>query len=158
MISDNATSKKVERVCKSKEVQDSLVGRGVTWKYIVERAPCWGGFAERLVRGVNIFLKKFLVRVTLHYKELLTVIIEIEEIIHDKESVSCALSLSDLSNGRGICSRPNNQNYQITSTSISKRARSNKQILCQFMTRWRKEYLRNLHRNAQVNSKRQKKV
>ena len=172
LISDNATtfksaSKEVEQICRSKEVQDFLVGRGVTWQYIVERAPWWGGFWERLVRSVKIVLKKILGRATLDYDELLTVLVEIEGIINarpityvydDEESVSYALSPSQLINGRRICSRPNSQHYEIVSTnaSLTKRARRHKHILCQFTTRWRKEYLRNLRENAQVNGKRQK--
>ena len=157
----------MERICRSKEVQDFLVGRGVTWQYIVERAPWWGGFWERLVRSVKIVLKKILGRATLDYDELLTVLIEIEGIINarpityvydDEESVSYALSPSQLTNGRRICSRPNSRHYEIVSTnsSLNKRARRHKQILCQFTTRWRKEYLRNIRENAQVNGKRQK--
>jgi hypothetical protein len=157
----------VERICRSNEVQDFLVGRGVTWQYIVERVPWWGGYWERLVRSVKIVLKKILGRATLDYDELLTVLIEIEGIINarpityvydDEESVSYALSPSQLINGRRICSRQNSRHYEIVSTisSLNKRARRHKQILCQFTTRWRKEYLRNLRENAQVNVKRQK--
>jgi hypothetical protein len=120
----------------------------VTWQYIVERAPWLGGFGERLVRSVKIVLKKILGRVTLDYDELLTVLIEIEGIINarpityvydDVESVSYALSTSQLINGRRICSRPNSQHYEIVSTnaSLTKRARRHKQILCQFTTRSR---------------------
>ena len=154
----------MEQICRSKEVQDFLVGRGVTWQYIVERAPWWVGFWERLVRSVKIVLKKILGRATLDYDELLTVLIEIEGIINarpityvydDEESVSYALSPSQLINGRRICSRPNSQIVS-TNASLTKRARRHKQILCQFTTRWRKEYLRNLRENAQVNVKRQK--
>ena len=157
MISDNATtfksaSKEIEIIW-SKEVQSFLASRGITWQFIVERAPWWGGFWERLVRSVKIVLKK--------------IELEIEGVINtrpityvydDEESVSCALSPSQLIYGRRLGSSPNSQHYEIVSTnaSLTKRAKRHKHILQQFTIRWRKEYLLNLRENSRVNSKRQK--
>ena len=171
LISDNATtfksaSKEIERICRSKEVQSFLASRGITWQFIVERAPWWGGFWERLVRSVKIVLKKIIGRSTLDYDELSTVLIEIGVIntrpityvYDDEESVSYALSPSQLIYGRRLGSSPNSQHYEIVSTnaSLTKRAKRHKHILRQFTIRWRKEYLLNLRKNSRVNSKRQK--
>ena len=54
LISDNAStfksaSKEVKGICRSEEIQKYLANRGVTWQFIVEKAPLWGGFWERLV-------------------------------------------------------------------------------------------------------------
>ena len=172
LISDNAktfksASKEVERICRAKEVQDFLSGQGVTWQFIVEKAPWWGGFWERLVRSVKIVLKKIIGRSTLCYDELLTVLTEIEGVINarpityvydDQESVSYALSPSQLIYGRRLGTRPSSQHFEVVSTnaSLTRRARHHKQMLHQFTIRWRKEYLKNLRENSKVNSKRLK--
>ena len=126
-----------------------------------------GGVWERLVRRVKIALKKVIGRCSLNYDELLTVLTEIEGVINarpityvydDEESVSYALTPSQLIYGRRLCSNPNSQHYEIFSTnaSLTRRARYHRQILRQFTSCWRKEYLLNLRENSEVNSKRQK--
>ena len=87
----------------------------------------------------------------------MTVLTEIEGVINarpitcvydDEESVSYALTPSQLIYGRRLCSNPNSQHYEIFSTnaSLTRRARYHRQILRQL----------NLRENSQVNSKRQK--
>ena len=172
LTSDNATtfksaSREIQRICRSKEVQDFIASRSVTWQFIVEKAPWWGGFWERLVRSVKIALKKVIGRTSLDYDELLTVLTEIEGVINarpityiydDEESVSYALTPSQLIYGRRLCSNPNSQHNEIssTNTSLTRRARYHRQILRQFTSRWRREHLLNLRESSQVNSKRQK--
>ena len=119
------------------------------------------------MRSVKIALKKVIGRCSLNYDELLTILTEIEGVINarpityvydDEESVSYALTPSQLIYGRRLCSNPNSQHYEIFSTnaSLTRRARYHRQILRQFTSRWRKEYLLNLRENSRVNSKRQK--
>ena len=148
LTSDNATtfksaSREIQKICRSKEVQDFIASRSVTWQFIVEKAPWWGGFWERLVRSVKIALKKVIGRCSLNYDELLTILTEIEGVINarpityvydDKESVSYALTPSQLIYGRRLCSNPNSQHYEIfsTSASLTRRARYHRQILRQF--------------------------
>ncbi|GIX77875.1 reverse transcriptase [Caerostris darwini] len=38
------------KIVKEQELQDFISSQGVTWKFIIERAPWWGGFYERLVK------------------------------------------------------------------------------------------------------------
>ena len=84
-------------VCRSQEVKRYLVSEGVTWQFIVEGAPGWGGFWERLVQTVKRVLKRVIGRSTLCYDELHTILLEIESVINarpityvydDDESVS----------------------------------------------------------------------
>ena len=87
LTSDNATtfksaSREIQRICRSEEVQDFIASRSVTRQFIVEKAPWWGGFWERLVRSVKIALKKVIGRCSLNYDELLTVLTEIEGVIN----------------------------------------------------------------------------
>ena len=51
LISDNAktfkaASKEIQKIVKSQEVQRYLSNKRVTWKFIIEKAPWWGGFWE----------------------------------------------------------------------------------------------------------------
>ena len=89
LISDNAStfksaSKEVKGICRSEEIQKYLANRGVTWQFIVEKAPWLGGFWERLVRSVKRVLKRIVGRSTLNYDELHTLLLEIESIINSR--------------------------------------------------------------------------
>ncbi|GIY84035.1 reverse transcriptase [Caerostris extrusa] len=56
-----------------------FLSRRVTWKFIIERAPWWGGFYERLVKDP---LRKILGRAILTFEELSTILTEIEAVIN----------------------------------------------------------------------------
>jgi len=89
LISDNAktfksASKEIRTVSRSEEVQRFLTSNQVTWNFIVERAPWWGGFWERLIGSVKRSLKKILQRATLSYEKLITVLAEVESIINSR--------------------------------------------------------------------------
>ncbi len=63
ITSDNAKTFKsakgdIERIIRSEEVRQYLVERRVKWNFIVEHAPWWGGFWERLVASVKRPLKR----------------------------------------------------------------------------------------------------
>ncbi|XP_071040079.1 uncharacterized protein [Parasteatoda tepidariorum] len=47
------------KLCKNDKVCNFLEKHQIEWKFIVEGAPWWGGFGERLVRSVKNCLKKF---------------------------------------------------------------------------------------------------
>ena len=54
LISDNAktfrsSSKEVSKVAQSSKVQRYLANNHISWKFIAEKAPRWGGFWERLI-------------------------------------------------------------------------------------------------------------
>ena len=108
LLSDNAKTfkagcKEVKTIVRSHEVQRYLSSNRVTWKFIVERAPWWGGFWERLIQSVKKCLKKTVGRTSLDYDELNTVLVETESIINsrsltyvygDDESISHLLTPS----------------------------------------------------------------
>jgi len=104
LVSDNARSS-------AKEITDYLGARKVIWKFIVERAPWWGGFYERLVRSVKRTLKKSIGRSNVNYDQLGTLLVEIEGIINsrsltylsdDQDGISGSLCPSHLINGRRL--------------------------------------------------------
>jgi hypothetical protein len=56
----------------------------VTWKFIVERGPWWGGFYERLMTTTKTPLKKVLGRSTLGLDEMQTVLKEVEAMVNSR--------------------------------------------------------------------------
>lgn len=76
LISDNAqTFKAAAKFIQGQhdELQDRLSTDKIEWKFILERAPWWGGFYERLVRSAKRCLRKIIGRALLTYEELETV-------------------------------------------------------------------------------------
>ena len=155
--SDNAktfqsSSKEIRKIARSPEVWRYLTDNRITWNFIVEKAPWWGGYWERLVRSIKSPIKK----VTVSYDEMYTLLTEVEAVINarpltyvydDEESVSYPLTPSDLIYGRRITAlNPNSQHYEITSTynSLNKRLKHHRYLLSQFTRRWRNEYLTSL--------------
>ncbi|XP_065067415.1 uncharacterized protein LOC135692987, partial [Rhopilema esculentum] len=83
LISDNAktfksASKEITKLLRSPKLTEYFTIRGVKWKFIVELAPFYGGFWERLIRSTKRCLTKVVGRATLSYGELETIVVEIE--------------------------------------------------------------------------------
>lgn len=166
LVSDNAktfkaTSKDIEKIARSVEVVKFLNSRRVSWKFIVEKAPWWGGFWERLVRSVKRCLKKTMGKSNLSYEELGTILTEVETVINsrpltyvsdDQDGISSVLTPSHLINGRRITTMPNGQYFEVVSTyeSLTKKAKHHRHLLTQFTKQWRKDYLLNLRENHSV--------
>ncbi|GFW68730.1 integrase catalytic domain-containing protein [Trichonephila clavipes] len=92
IYSDNArTFKAAEReltyfanILKDSEFQSFVADKGILWKFIVERAPWWGGFYERLVKTIKDPLRKILGRALLTFEELSTILSEVEVIVNHR--------------------------------------------------------------------------
>ena len=169
ITSDNAktfrsSSQEVRRITRAEEVWRYLANKQVTWNFIVEKAPWWGGFWERLVRSIKKPLKKILGRSILSFDELRTVLVEIEGVINsrpltyvydDEESISYPLTPSQLIYGRRITSTPNAAHYEVISTnhSLTKKSRHHRQVLQHLTNHWRREYLNELKERSQVGNK-----
>ncbi|GFS54408.1 integrase catalytic domain-containing protein [Trichonephila clavipes] len=54
----------------------------IYWQFIIERAPWWGGFYERLIRTVKLALRMTVGRATLFRDELETLLLEIEGVLN----------------------------------------------------------------------------
>ncbi|GBM67066.1 hypothetical protein AVEN_74810-1 [Araneus ventricosus] len=61
-----------------------LQDNGIHWTFIVERAPWWGGFYERLVKTVKEPLHKILGKALLTFEELSSILSEIEVIVNNR--------------------------------------------------------------------------
>ena len=169
ITSDNAktfrsSSRDIRNIARAEEVWRFLANKQITWTFIIERAPWWGGFWERLVRSIKKPLKKIVGRSTLSFDELRTILVEIEGVVNsrlltyvydDEESLSYPLTPSDLIYGRRITSTPNAAHYEVISTnqSLTKKSRHHRHVLRQLTNQWRREYLIELRERSQVKSK-----
>ena len=172
LLSDNAktfksAAKEVCSILQSREVLVYLSNNRITWTFIVERAPWWGGFWERLIQSVKKCLRKSVGRSTLSFDQLNTLLVEIEAIINsrplmyvypDSEGVSYALSPSHLIHGRCLTTTPNSEHYEVVSThnSLVHRNKQQKHLRNQFLCLWRKTYLLSLREHHSI-TKRQNK-
>ena len=168
LISDNAktfkaSSKEVVKIVGSQEVQRYLTNKRVIWKFIVEKAPWWGGFWERLIQSVKRSIKKTVGRSSLNYDELNTLVVEVESLINsrpltyiydDEESISHPLTPSHLISGHKISTMPNDEHFEIMSThnALTRRQRHHKHLLQQFSRQWKREYLISLRENSTTRS------
>lgn len=64
-ISDNAKTfksacKEIRKITRDPEVWWHLTENKITWKFIIEKAPWWGGLWEQLVRSIKRPIKKIL--------------------------------------------------------------------------------------------------
>ena len=59
---------------KSREVTDFLRHYDISWEFILQKSPWWGGFYEKLIDITNVSLKKVVGKARLSYDELVTVI------------------------------------------------------------------------------------
>ena len=89
IISDNAkqfrlAGANIERVWSNPELQSYVAQHGISWRFIVEKAPWMGGFFERLVGSVKSCLKKTLGRSLISLLQLQTLIKEIEAVINTR--------------------------------------------------------------------------
>ena len=168
ITSDNAktfkSSSKDIRRTRSNEVLHYLVNQRISCNFIIERAPWWGGFWERLVRSVKVPLKKVLGRATLNFEQLRTLMVEIESVINarpityvydDTNSISYPLTPSDLIYDRRVTLTPNSAHHEIISThqSLTRRARHHKNLLQQVTKQWRQEYLTGLREQSNARNK-----
>ena len=168
MISDNAktftaSARKVKKIVRTPEVQWHLVDKGVTWDFIAEKAPWWGGFWERLVRSIKNCLRKTIGRSSLTFEELHTLLIKIEAILNnrpltsiydDENGVSFTLTPADLIYGRRISLTPSDRHFDIVSTSqvLTKQAKNHFRLLNNFNKQWSREYLLSLRENLNAKS------
>ena len=150
-----SASKEIRSIARSTEVSQYLTNQRTTWKFIVAKAPWWGGFWERMVRSVKRCLRKIIGKATLRLEELNTILVEVESVINCRpltyvydaqEGISFALTPSHLMYGRRITTTPNATHFEVMSTcmSLTKRVKYHRRLLEQFTNRWRKDYLLSL--------------
>ena len=67
---------------RSHEFNHCLIENKIEWKFIIQYAPFWGGFYERMVRSIKTPLRKVLRNIKLTSEEMRTILIEM--ILNDR--------------------------------------------------------------------------
>jgi hypothetical protein len=122
------------------------------WKYIVPRAPWWGGFWERMVRNVKSALKKSLLNAIVTKAELEALLVEIESIVNSRPLTQVT---DTLENQRPICpndfllvkdtsSYINEEPMNQRSNSLVDMYNERQKSLLKFWQIWANSYLKNL--------------
>ena len=144
LISDN------HKTFRSRQLRQFANNNSIAWKYILELAPHWGGFYERLNRSVKSALRKTLWKSTLTYEEVETIVISIEGVLNsrplcyvDDSDLSEPLTPSHLMYGRNISHRPvlHSANPSADDVSPSARVKHIKKLQETFWKRFSSEYL-----------------
>jgi hypothetical protein len=161
IYSDNAASfkqtdkllKEVTNQVASSKVQNEAVKLKLQWRFIVARAPWWGGFYERLIGSIKGHLRRTLGRALLTYEELETVLIEIEAVINSRPLtyVSADHEQQILTPAHFLLGEESSEALNIQPDQLSKnqeelggRWRYQQRLLNGIWQRWRKEYLMQL--------------
>lgn len=92
IYSDNAmTFKRTEqdlkelwRSMKDPQLLEYFSERGISWRFIAERATWWGGFGEGLVQSVKTCLRKVLGPASLSFEEMTTILTEVEATLNSR--------------------------------------------------------------------------
>eukprot|EP00731_Ephydatia_muelleri_P027563 Em0019g436a len=155
VISDNsrtfkAANKELARIQTDPVVKDYFAWLRIEWCFIVEKAPWWGGFYERLIGSVKRCLKKSIGSAKLTLDELQTVVIEVER--H---------STLGLLRSQVLATQDDDFMFSSDHSSVTRRMEHTQRLLGQFWRRWRDEYLsdlRDVHRYAAVPNKRKRSV
>jgi len=106
IISDNAKTFKAgaqelqtvkTQVLKPNASQQFFANHNITWKFITDPAPWWGGFYERLVGLVKRCLKKTIGKAYLNMTELNTILIELEAVLNSRPLTYPYVDINDAS-------------------------------------------------------------
>lgn len=152
----------------STQVKDFMASLKVEWKFIIERAPWWGGFWERLVQSVKGSLKRTLGKNLFTFEELTTILTEIEAVINSRpltaisdqfDGVS-ALTPAHFLTGQRLTQLPDlDATHPIpgskTIGELKKRFRIREQCLSHLAKRWKQEYILQLQSAHTGNKKAQ---
>ena len=147
VVSDNHKS------FRARPFQNFVSNFGITWKFILQRSPHWGGFYEVMNRLVKKALLKAVKGQLLTYEELETVLIEIEGVINcrplvyaDQDHEFKSLTPSHLMYGRRLLDPS-----KLASDNVSPKLRCDlvQKAVNSFWLRFKREYLTELREHHQ---------
>ncbi|XP_064463564.1 uncharacterized protein LOC135374554 [Ornithodoros turicata] len=146
------------------DVQDFAAQRRIEWRFIIERAPWWGGWWERLMRTVKEALRRSLGRGCLTFEELTTTLCEVEAVVNSRPLTHVGtdagdpepLTPSHFLLGKRATSLPNDQAWEAVPSSggrheLYQSLESVRKAKRKFWTQWKREYLlllRSAHHGA----------
>ena len=142
VLSDNATYFKAAAAI--------LAAEGVSWSFIVERAPWWGGFWESMVRLTKHALRRTLGSALLSWEELETTLCSVEAAINERLLTRVSDDPDDLRPLRPAdflhCSLGSDHSPVRGSEAqrLTRRRRYQSRVTTVLWSRWQREYLRQL--------------
>ena len=147
------------------DTQNYATSKNVTWHLNLPLAPWHGGFFERMVRVVKSILKKVLRTARLTFEELLTLFLQVEQIINNlpltyiyPANIESCVTPNHLLFGRRLESTSHSSVSFTPSHHPTISSKQIQTILSHFWDRWRHEYLNQLreshkcHRKSQSSS------
>ena len=161
VLSDNGSTflsaaDELKALFSSPSLTSALSKSGTEWRFILKRAPWFGGFWERLIGLTKLTLKKVLGRAFTTLNSLQTIIVEIEAILNHRPLTYVPADANDpdpitpahLQYGRKIVCILYHMTPQYNlcyldfgDTAIQTRNKKQGTLLQHFWARWRKEYL-----------------
>ena len=141
----------------SKKFKEFLGDQNIEWKFIVPKAPWWGGFYESLMSSIKTPLKKILKNSTLDVDEMNTVIKEVAAMVNSRP-LTCVYDdesdLSYLTPAKFILGRQTvhlqTEDKEIKTSDgneLRKRRKIQNSYLTQIWKEWREKYLNQLSVN-----------
>ena len=83
-LDNQSAADELKALFSSPSLTSALSKSGTEWRFILKRAPWFGGFWERLIGLTKLTLKKVLRRAFTTLNSLQTIIVEIEAILNDR--------------------------------------------------------------------------
>ena len=168
IISDNAktfesAAKELKTLYEHPDVQAFLTEKRITWRFNLEKAPWWGGFYERMVKGVERCLRKTLANARLSCDELLMLVIEVENTlnvrpltyVYEEGDPEEPLTPAHLMCGGRLTQLPPypsvEEDEEDSSKGLNKRMKYLSLKLGHFWKRWKREYLSELREHHKRN-------
>ena len=125
-----------------------LAAEGVEWHFIVERAPWWGGFYERMVGLTKAALRRTLGASLMRWEELETVLCSVEAAINARPLTAISDDPDDTQPLRPAdflhCSLENDEAAGSEAEQLTRRRRHQHRVVTSLWVRWQRDYLRNL--------------
>ena len=144
----------IKQLYDNKEVRAHFESNQIDWQFILEQAPWWGGFYERMIGTVKLCLRKVLGNAKLNANELLTVLTELETSLnsrplsyeYDEVGVEM-LTPSHFIYGRWLLSLPEEvrNDEEESEMGFLRRFRYLAWLSIHFWNRWREKYLADLN-------------
>lgn len=143
------------------QFQSFLSTHRIRWKFIVERAPWWGGFWERLIRSIKNVLKVVVGRAKLTFEQLRTILAEAEAMVNARPLTylsSEPINTTALTPAHFLLSRygtPKVSEGETGFCDIQKLWKQRMRYTAMLRNRWRSEYmqlLRSFHHSKGASS------
>ena len=123
----------------------------ISWKYILEKSPWWGGFYKPIIGIIKNYLKTVIWKSCLRYYEVETVLVEIEHTLNSRpltymseENYAESITPHYLLYGRDINRKNSDMNYfiELSEASDARKQLSNlQQIVSHINKKFYNEYI-----------------